>query len=295
MLFFILSIKCTELFFHKVELHPQAQTGDKIKENCDFDIDSILTETYKETNPKYISDLKEIYNELLGSFEPENNKLYNLDNESQMFFYEEKTSKFEEPLKQKLENMNKIFCQIEAKAQNKLFNTPTKTMIIEFDKRELKKITQNRNYLHKKCYPYRNKLLKKTRILLEKIEQIDLIDNTIFNDVLDFIIDIFNFIIPKSHNITITSSPFKLKHLLKLDVWKIKKVSKKINISDLIAALIEYYVYLNKDKDGKMHEIVEDFNNLNLDYVNFCIQKEAIYIRINKIIEIINEKKKFLK
>ncbi|WUR02591.1 uncharacterized protein VNE69_02116 [Vairimorpha necatrix] len=294
MFIYFSSLICSNINININNGNLESQNNCSMNTDIMYEFETILAEKHNDLICVDMEDIYTTFEEMITIGSQKKIKDHNQINE--MFFNSNpaEINKIKDQISHKMKFMKETLHIIVKKNECLLQTIPIKILKIKLDRTEYAQNRSFRSYLCKKYNSYRDKIQNKLLKLIDTINDLDQCDNKVIIEALKFIVDIINFIIPKSYSLKITYYSLQLKSFLLLDYWKLETVLKNINISELITLITNYYNNKIKKTDEHRKQILKDFTDLHNDYSNFCIQKDDIYLRIYKIIKIIIEKHKSL-
>ncbi|WUR04286.1 uncharacterized protein VNE69_08043 [Vairimorpha necatrix] len=131
-------------------------------------------------------------------------------------------------------------------------------------------------------------------IIKDKLFQIEPKENQIIINIINLIIDVFDFYLPKPHYLDIYLSSIELQYFYGIDHWKIMEVDNKINLLSLIEFITSYYENKIRYKEKNFateNEIQKNLMKFKKIVEGFDMQKYDFCSRIYEMFEIIEENK----
>ncbi|WUR02526.1 uncharacterized protein VNE69_02053 [Vairimorpha necatrix] len=186
-----------------------------------------------------------------------------------------------------LTEMRDKFNQIIDESKN-LFPMPhNEIFFINFKFDEFEKIKNNRKYLRERFVIHENNLLGRARNIKDLFKKEKFIDNFNIISTLDFIIEVFEYVIPRNNNLKVKIRGLQLKFLFSLDKWKIEQVFANIFLDNLINAIYQNCKISMPAKGIKEIQILKNLKSLRTNFCNFNDQKDKLCKLMRETYEII--------
>ncbi|WUR04284.1 uncharacterized protein VNE69_08041 [Vairimorpha necatrix] len=123
---------------------------------------------------------------------------------------------------------------------------------------DYKKIKLNLTCLNSNFKSYYNLLHARAINIKNKLINLEPEDNCVIINVLQLIIDICDFILPKIYSLDIILESIELQYCISLDLSKVREVVDKLNLPELINLLCYYYDYTIICKTCHEKEILDE-------------------------------------
>ncbi|WUR02582.1 uncharacterized protein VNE69_02108 [Vairimorpha necatrix] len=295
MLLFILLIKSTEYNLSTRETQSQIQQNNQVTEIYVNDLEKILAEPYEEIESMDIEYLDDLEMWLSGNVYLESEKNFSTGNQSQMIFDDEKTLQIKENLNKKLIDMNTKYIDFLRKKQKKIDEIISKPSNVKLNLEEKKTINKKKIAYNIIFNKYRKICKNRISLLKIKILEIKMLDKTIILNALNFIEKFNKFFVSENRYQNIKPAPLKFLDRCKIDIWKVETLINLNFVPDLIETIKYYYENIKKHDVETINQIIEDLEAINIEYYNFCDNKNLIISSNNEIIDIINKKQKIKK